>query len=211
MSKLRIVVFASGSGSNLQSIIDHTEADKLNIELAAVVCNKAGIKSIERAETHNIPVHVIPSKGLNREEHEALVMQALEPIQPELLVFAGYMRLVNATFIQKYYNHQKQLPGIINIHPALLPSFAGVDGYGDAYKYGVKVSGITVHFIDGGMDTGPIIAQEVLQRQQGESLDEFKARGLAIEHQLFPKVIQWYATDRLSLDGRWVHIQESRG
>lgn len=211
MSKLRVVVFASGSGSNLQSIIDHAESGTLNIELSAVVCNKAGIKSIERAEQHEIPVHVIPSKGMTREAHEALVIEALEPIQPELLVFAGYMRLVTASFIEHFYNKKKQLPGIINIHPALLPSFAGVDGYGDAYRYGVKFSGVTVHFIDSGMDTGPIIAQEILERRPDETLDEFKKRGLALEHQIFPKVIGWYATDRISVDERWVNIQESRG
>jgi len=118
------------------------------------------------------------------------------------------MRLITPHFISHYYNKEKNLPGIINIHPALLPSFAGVNGYGDAFDYGVKYSGISIHFVDEGTDTGPIILQEILPRYNDDTLEEFRKRGLAIEHQLYPRVIQLYANDKLEIRGRYVVIKE---
>lgn len=207
MSKLRIVVFVSGGGTNLQSIIDHCEAGKIDARVVAVVSNKSSAYALERAKNHKIPALLVESKKYkDRSEHEQEVVSQLEPYKPELLVFAGYMRLVSEQFIRHFYNKERNLPGIINIHPALLPSFPGTDGYGDAFKYGVKYSGITVHFIDEGVDTGPIILQETFPRKSTDTLEDFKKRGLEIEHELFPQSIHLYATNRLRIDGRYVKI-----
>lgn len=209
MSKLKIAVFVSGSGTNLQSIIDHCESGKIDAKIVVVISNKLDAYALVRAKKHNIPIIVVESKKYkNREEHEKEIIKQLDDYKPELLVFAGYMRLVTPEFIRHYYNKEKNLPGIINIHPALLPSFAGTDGYGDAFKYGVKYSGITIHFIDEGVDTGPIIAQHPFPRYDDDTVEEFRKRGLAIEHELYPKVIQLYAHNKLRIEGRYAKILE---
>ncbi|MCH8858694.1 MAG: phosphoribosylglycinamide formyltransferase [Proteobacteria bacterium] len=206
MRKLRVAVFVSGGGTNLQALIDAAEAGDLSIDIAAVISNKPNAKALERAREHGIPALSVPSKGLTREAHETAVQETLEPLQQDLCVFAGYMRLVSGDFIRYCHNRTKDLPGIINIHPAMLPAFPGVDGYGDAYRYGVKASGITVHFIDEGTDTGPIILQESFPRLPQDTLEDFRARGLAIEHAVLPRAIQYYAEDRLVLEDRYVRI-----
>lgn len=207
MNKLRVAVFVSGSGTNLQSIIDHCENQKLNAEVIAVISNKSSAFAVERAKKHNIPAIIIESKNYkDRKAHESEIVKQLDPFKPELIAFAGYMRLVSPEFIRHYYNKEKNLPGIMNIHPALLPSFPGTDGYGDAFKYGVKYSGITIHFIDEGVDTGPIILQQTFPRYDTDTLEEFKERGLRIEHKLYPQAIQLYAHNRLIIEGKYVKI-----
>ena len=209
MNKLRIAVFISGGGTNLQSIIDHCEAQKIDAEIVTVVSNKAKACGIERAKKHNIPTIIVESKKFkDRKEHEAEIIRQLDPYKPELLVFAGYMRLVTTDFIKHYYNKEKNLPGIINIHPALLPSFPGSSGYEDAFTYGVRYSGITIHFIDEGVDTGPIVLQETFPRYDSDGLEEFRERGLRIEHRIYPKAIQLYAQNKLKVEGRHVKILE---
>ena len=209
MSILPIAVFASGSGSNLQSIIDHCEAGKINAEIKAVICNKPGAFAIERANNHGIPVILEDHKKYpTREAHEAKISERLLPLKVELLVLAGYMRLLTAEFIASYANKKKNLPGIINIHPALLPSFPGIHGYEEAFLYGVKFSGVTVHFVDEGEDTGQIIIQETFPRLNNDTLDKFRDRGLQIEHKIFPKAINLYANNKLKLRDRYVVIEE---
>ncbi len=207
MNKLKIAVFVSGSGTNLQSIIEHCENKKIDAEIVAVVSNKSDAYGIDRAKNHNIPTVIVESKKIKvRKEHEAEIIRQLQSYKPELLVFAGYMKLVTPEFIRYYYNKEKNLPGIINIHPALLPLFPGTSGYEDAFNYGVKHSGITIHFIDEGVDTGPIILQETFPRYNSDTLEEFKERGLNIEHRLYPMAIQLYARNRLKIEGRHVKI-----
>ncbi len=209
MNKLKIAVFASGGGTNLQSIIDHCEDNKIDAEIVAVVSNKINAYAVERAKNHNITTIIVESKKFkDRNEHEAEIIKQLAPYNPELLVFAGYMRLVTPDFIRHYYNKEKNLPGIINIHPALLPSFPGTSGYEDAFDYGVKYSGITIHFIDEGVDTGPIVLQETFPRNDSDTLEEFKKRGLSIEHRLYPMAIRLYAHNKLKIEGRFVKILE---
>jgi len=209
MNKLRIAVFVSGSGTNLQSIIDHCENQKIDAEVIAVVSNKSTAYALERAKKHSIPTIVVESKKFkDRREHEAEILKQLNPYKPELIVFASYMRLVTPEFIRHCYNKEKNLPGIINIHPALLPSFPGTDGYGEAFRYGVKYSGVTIHFIDEGVDTGPIILQQTFPRYDSDTLEAFRERGLEIEHKLYPAAIQLYAHNRLKVEGRYVKILE---
>ena len=207
MNRLKIAVFVSGSGTNLQSIIDNCENGKISAEIVSVVSNNSDAYALERAKKHNIPAIFIESKKYkNRKEHEQEIIRQLDPFKPDLLVFAGYMRLVSSEFIRYYYNKERNLPGIVNIHPALLPSFPGTDGYGDAFKYGVKYSGITIHFIDEGVDTGPIILQETFPRYHTDTLEEFKERGLKIEHKIYPYAIDLYAKNKIKIDGRFVII-----
>jgi phosphoribosylglycinamide formyltransferase-1 len=207
--KTPVAVLISGSGSNLQSIIDQTEAGFLPIRICCVIANKPDAFGLERARKHGIEAVCIPSKGKTREEHEREIVAELENRCAQLVVLAGYMRLLGHELLERYRGR------VINIHPALLPSFPGAHGYEDAWDYGVKVSGCTVHFVDEGCDTGPIILQAVNPIQPDDTLETFKQRGLAIEHKALPEAIRLYCTGRLSIEGRRVIIapdpSESRG
>ena len=199
--KIKIAVFVSGSGTNLQSIIDKAESGRLPVEIACVISDKEKAFGLERARTHGIPAFFVDRKlHALREDHEEAIIKILKQFDVELIVLAGYMRLLTSRLIGQYRNR------IINIHPALLPSFPGTDGYGDAWRYGVKVSGCTVHFVDEGCDTGPIILQGVNTIDESDTLESFRERGLTIEHQVLPEAIKLYCEGRLKVDGRRVKI-----
>lgn len=199
--KTRIAVLISGSGSNLQSIIDKAESGWLPVEIVCVISDKEKAHGLERARKHGIPAFFVDRKlHALREDHEEAIITILKQFDVELIVLAGYMRLLTSHLIGQYRNR------IINIHPALLPSFPGTDGYGDAWRYGVKVSGCTVHFVDEGCDTGPIILQGVNRVDECDTLESFRERGLKIEHQVLPEAIKLYCEGRLKVDGRRVKI-----
>jgi phosphoribosylglycinamide formyltransferase-1 len=197
-----IAVLISGSGTNLQSIIDHVKAGKIKANLAVVISNKEDAYGLVRAKEAGIPAYFIDHKGLKREEHEKKIIEILEKNKVELVVLAGYMRVLTSYFVKKYKNR------IINIHPALLPAFPGTDGYGDTWRYGAKVGGCTVHFVDEGPDTGPIIIQKCNPIKEDDTLESFKERGLKIEHQALPEAIRLFCEDRLNIEGRKVRIKE---
>ena len=198
--KTPVAVLVSGSGSNLQSIIDQTEAGFLPIRICCVIANKPDAFGLERARKHGIAAVCIPSKGKTREEHERMIVAELESRGAQLVVLAGYMRLLGHQLLERFKGR------VINIHPALLPSFPGAHGYEDAWDYGVKASGCTVHFVDEGCDTGPIILQAVNPIQPDDTLETFRQRGLAIEHKALPEAIRLYCTGRLRIEGRRVII-----
>jgi phosphoribosylglycinamide formyltransferase-1 len=199
--KTNIAVLISGSGTNLQSIIDKAETRYLPVEIKCVISDKYDAYGLERARKHGIPAYFVdPKKYKTRQEHEDSVMAILERHEVELVVLAGYMRILTKHIINQYRNQ------IMNIHPALLPSFPGTDGYGDAWRFGVKVSGCTVHFVDEGCDTGPIIIQEVNFIRPDDTFDSFKARGLEIEHRVLPEAIKLYCEKRLKIEGCRVNI-----
>ena len=198
--KTPVAVLISGSGSNLQSIIDQTEAGFLPIRICCVIANKPDAFGLERARKHGIAAVCIPSKGKTREEHERMIVAELESRGAQLVVLAGYMRLLGHQLLERFKGR------VINIHPALLPSFPGTHGYEDAWDYGVKASGCTVHFVDEGCDTGPIILQAVNPIQPDDTLETFRQRGLAIEHKALPEAIRLYCTGRLRIEGRRVII-----
>ena len=198
--KTPVAVLISGSGSNLQSIIDQTEAGFLPIRICCVIANKPDAFGLERARKHGIAAVCIPSKGKTREEHERTIVAELDARGVQLVVLAGYMRLLGHELLERYRGR------VINIHPALLPSFPGAHGYEDAWDYGVKVSGCTVHFVDEGCDTGPVILQAVNPIQPDDTLEIFKQRGLAIEHKALPEAIRLYCTGRLRIEGRRVIV-----
>jgi phosphoribosylglycinamide formyltransferase-1 len=199
--KTSVAVLVSGSGSNLQAIIDQAEAGTLPIGICCVISNKPDAFGLERARKHGIPAVCIPSKGKTREQHEREIVAELESRGAQLVVLAGYMRLLGHGLLERFKGR------IINIHPALLPSFPGTHGYEDAWNYGVKVSGCTVHFVDEGCDTGPIILQAVNPVESGDTLETFKQRGLAIEHKALPEAIRLFCTGRLRIEGRRVIVE----
>lgn len=200
---LRIGVLASGRGSNLQAIIDAIEAGELDCRLAVVVSDRADAQALERARKHGIEAVFLDSKGYpDREAFDRAVLAVLAEHRVELVCLAGYMRILTATFI-------RALPGrIMNIHPALLPSFPGLHAQRQALRYGVKVSGATVHFVDEGVDTGPIICQVAVPVREDDAEETLAARILEQEHQLYPRAIRLFAEGRLSILGRRVLVRE---
>lgn len=179
----KIVVFASGSGSNFQAIAESLDTSQCEISL--LVCDRPGAYCLERAAALNIPTFVFnPKEYENKEEFEKQICQQLATINPDLIVLAGYMRIIGPTLLSEYEGR------IINIHPALLPAFPGRDGIKDALKYGVKVLGVTIHYIDSGIDTGQIIDQVAFKRSGLETKEEIEQKIHTLEHELYPKVIK---------------------
>jgi phosphoribosylglycinamide formyltransferase-1 len=201
VDKLRVGVLASGQGTDLQSIIDASENNMIDATVVVVISDKKEAYALERARKHNIMPVFIDPKGISRKEHETQIDKTLNKFNVELIVKAGYMRLLTPFFVNKWFGK------LMNIHPALLPSFKGVNGQGDAIEYGVKISGCTTHFTDEEMDHGPIILQAAVQVAENDTRDSLAARILEVEHQILPRTIQLFAENRLSIQGRIVHIK----
>ena len=181
----KIALFASGNGSNFQAIIDEIENGNLMAEIALLVTDNPDCFAVKRAHNHNIPVFSFNPKNYHsKEEYEKEIAFCLIKKNVLLLVLAGYMRLIGMVLLKAFPNR------IINIHPALLPAFPGKNGIQQAYQYGVKIFGVTVHYVDAGMDTGKIIAQECFHAEGKETLAEIEQKIHAIEHQLYAKVIK---------------------
>ena len=200
MSK-KIGVVVSGRGSNLQSIIDHIAEGKLNVEIAVVVSDHKEAFALERAAKAGIPTAVVERKGCkDKAEFEDKIDAALRDKGAEVVVLAGFMRILTGHFISRWENK------IINIHPALLPSFKGVDAQGQAVDYGVKIAGCTVHFVDEGTDTGPIILQKAVPVFDDDTEETLAARILVEEHKALPEAIQLWAEGKLTIKGRKVYV-----
>jgi len=197
---LQLAILGSGRGSNAKAILEAIQRGELDAHVVCLISNMADAPVLKIAADFGIPAIPVPHVGLTREAHEAKLLEALKPYKIDYLVLAGYMRLMTPKFLKAFENR------VINIHPSLLPAFTGTHGYEDAYHYGVKVSGVTVHFVDEGLDTGPIIVQEAFPRMENDTLESFKARGLALEHALYPEALQLLAEDRLVL-----HIDPESG
>jgi phosphoribosylglycinamide formyltransferase-1 len=198
--KLRVGVLASGGGTDLQSIIDASESGMINAEVVVVISDKIDSYSLKRANKHNIKAFFIDPKGKDREAHEKEINSALKENSVQLVVGAGYMRVLSSLFVKKWYGK------LINIHPSILPSFKGTNGQGDALEYGVKITGCTTHFMDDQMDHGPIILQAAVKILPGDDRDKIANRILEVEHQILPRTIQLFAEKRLKIDGRKVLI-----
>ena len=198
--KLRVGVLASGGGTDLQSIIDASEKGMINAEVAVVISDNKDAFCLKRAEKHKIPGFFVDPAGLSREEHDSNVDEILKKHDIGLVVGAGYMKILTKGFVKKWYGK------LINIHPALLPSFKGANGQGDALDYGVKISGCTTHFMDEETDHGPIILQAAVKVLPGDDRDKLAARILEVEHQILPRTVQLFAEGRLKIEGRKVKI-----
>jgi phosphoribosylglycinamide formyltransferase-1 len=197
----RIAVFASGFGSNLQAIIDYNKDHGLNGEIALVFSNNKDTFALERAKESKIKsVFLDPSDYVTREEFDKKIIELLEEEKIDLVVLAGYMFLVSPILVRNFKNR------ILNIHPALLPSFKGTHGIKDAYEYGVKATGVTVHFVDEGLDSGPIIIQRAVDIGQDESMEELEEKIHRVEHEIYPLAVKYFCEDRLKIEGRKVKI-----
>jgi phosphoribosylglycinamide formyltransferase-1 len=198
--KTRLAVFVSGSGTNLQAIID---ARIESIEIAVIVSNNPGAYALERAKKHKIPTEVVDHRQFSsREEFEKELIKRLEPYRIDLIALAGFMRILSPLFVRAYKNR------IMNLHPALLPSFPGTHAAKQALDYGVKFTGCTVHFVDEGVDTGPIILQAVVPIHDTDTEESLLDRIHLEEHRIYPEAIRLFAEGRLRVEGRRVFIRD---
>ena len=207
---LRLGILASGRGSNLQAIIDAVEAGSLHARIALVLSNKREAQALERARRHGLPevfLDPAPFAGRpdSREAYDHAVLDALQKHDVELVLLAGYMRIVTPVLIHAYSNR------IMNIHPSLLPAFPGLDVQHKALDWGVKLAGCTVHFVTDRVDEGPIIIQAAVPVLDGDTADTLSARILTEEHTIYPKAIRLYVAGRLRVEGRQVRISGEVG
>ncbi|WP_173917428.1 phosphoribosylglycinamide formyltransferase [Halobacillus sp. Marseille-Q1614] len=181
----KIAVFASGTGSNFDAIMDAVEAGELDADVSLLVSDKIQAGVIEKAQKRDVDTVVYSPKSFSdKKAYESALLADCQSRNIEWVILAGYMRLIGPTLLEAYPNR------IINIHPSLLPAFPGKDAIGQAMDKKVKVTGVTIHFVDDGMDTGPIIAQEAISIKEGDTKEEVQKKIQAVEHQLYPHVIQ---------------------
>lgn len=200
-NSIRIGALASGGGTNLQAIIDRCADGSVDAEIALLICNIPGAGALDRAAKAGIPTLVIDHRKYNeRSDFDRAVMNALKDAEIDLVVLAGFMRIVTETILDEFPNR------VMNIHPALLPAFPGLHVQKKALEYGAKFAGCTVHFVDAGVDTGPIIIQAVVAVHDNDTEESLSARILAREHQIYPRAIQLFAEGRLKIEERRVII-----
>lgn len=199
---LSLAVLVSGGGSNLQSIIDRVEQGRLDARIKLVLANNPEAHGLVRAEKHNIPHLALDHRNYpTREAFDRRMIEAIREAGADTVAMAGFMRLVTPVFLQAF-------PGrVVNIHPALLPSFPGIHGQGDANAYGVKLSGCTVHFADERMDHGPVIIQAAVPAHADDDADTLGKRILALEHRIYPQALQWLSEGRLRIRDRHVVLE----
>lgn len=203
MTKRKIGVLVSGRGSNFQAVADKIQKENLPIEIAVVISDSPEAYALQRAEKMGIPHYAIARQDfVDKASFEAAIDKTLREAEVELVVLAGFMRILSGDFVNSWYHK------IINIHPALLPAFTGLDAQGQALNYGVKIAGCTVHFVDAGMDTGPIIMQAAVPVLDEDTHDTLAARILVQEHTILPEVVKLWAEGRLTVNGRKVKIRK---
>ena len=201
MNNRKAGVLVSGRGSNLQAVLDRIADGYLPLEIGVVISDKADAYALERAANVGIKTVVVARKECaSKEEFEEKIHAALVEAGCEVVILAGFMRILGGGFVNKWHNK------IINIHPALLPSFPGLDGQGQALEYGVKFAGCTVHFVDEGTDSGPIILQKVVPVLDDDTHDTLAARILEQEHIALPEALKLWAEGKLVIEGRKVRV-----
>lgn len=204
MSKgCRIAVFASGNGSNFQALVEASREGRLGGgEIVLLVCDKPNAYVVERARQAEVETYLFrPKEYARRQDYEAEIAGRLAELEVDLVVLAGYMRLLTPVLVGQYAGR------MLNIHPSLLPAFPGTDAIGQAWNYGVKLTGVTVHLVDEGMDTGTIVAQEAVAVEPGEDVDSLTARIHQVEQRLYPQVVRQFAEGRVHVDGRQVKVE----
>lgn len=204
---LRVAVLASGRGSNLQAIIDGIEANQVQAAIVAVISNKKDAVALERARKHGLKDLFVDPKPFagqsdSREAYDRALLAILRQHGVELVLLAGYMKIVTAVLVNAYANR------MMNIHPSLLPSFPGLDVQKKAIEWGCKLAGCTVHFVTEGVDEGPIILQAAVPILDADSSETLAARILVQEHRLYPRAVQLFAEGRLRVEGRRVFIEQ---
>ena len=196
-----IAVLASGNGSNFQAIVEAVKRGKIKANLKLLVSDNPQAYCLQRAARVKVKAFIVDRRDfINKKDSEEQIIRKLRLEKIDLIVLAGFMRLLSGEFIRKYRGR------ILNIHPSLLPAFKGSQAIKDAFDYGAKVSGVTVHFVDEEMDHGPIILQEPLKIKEGWSLEELEKNIHNLEHKIYPQVISLFLKGRLRLEGRKVRI-----
>lgn len=208
MNEIRIGVLASGSGTNLQAIMDACDRGEIRGEVVIVISDNPNAYALERARKKGIRAELITAKGRSREEHEMDISDVLSEMKVDLVVLAGYMRILTPWIIGKYEGR------MMNIHPALLPSFGGEGMYGEqvhkaVLNHGCKVSGCTVHFVSSGVDEGPIIWQETVPVLENDTPNTLAERIHPVEHRIYPQAIALFAEGRLRIEGRRTRILDA--
>ncbi len=199
---LKLGFLASGRGSNFQSIVDACKAGRIEASPALLISDVSDAYALDRAERQGIPHKFIDPKGFGTpDEYFALIASEMKAADVGLVVLAGFMRIVRRPLLDAFPMR------VMNIHPALLPSFAGLHGQAQAADYGVRIAGCTVHFVDEGMDTGPVIIQAAVPALPGDTEDSLGARILRAEHRIFPEAIRLFAAGRLQVRGRKVMVE----
>lgn len=204
----KIAVLASGRGSNFDALMSAIDRGELPAEVVALVSDQPRAGVLEKARARGIHTVVIPVDAkLGTDErrivHEREILKALAPLQPRFLVLAGYMRIMTQELIGAFHD-DRGYSRIVNVHPSLLPAFPGVNSYARAFEYGAKVTGVTVHLVDGGVDSGPICAQEAFSITDCGSVEEVERRGLEVEHRLYPATLRWILEEKFGIEMREV-------
>lgn len=195
MADCNVVVLISGSGSNLQALIDSIAQDGNPARIAAVICNRADAYGLVRAQNAGIPTRVLDHKQFDgREAFDAALIEAIDGFDPQLVVLAGFMRILTPEFVARYAGR------LLNIHPSLLPSFGGLHTHERALQAGCKFAGATVHFVTPELDHGPIVVQAAVPVRQGDTPDTLAERILRCEHVIYPRAVRWFVEDRLAVD-----------
>lgn len=192
----RVVVFISGSGSNMMALVAAAKAADYPADIVGVISDKAEAGGLAKADAEGIATFAFPRKDYaSKEAHEAAIFSALDTLSPDILCLAGYMRLLTATFIQRYEGR------MVNIHPSLLPLFPGLHTHQRAIDAGMRIAGCTVHFVTEGMDEGPVIGQAAVPILTGDTAESLAARVLTVEHQIYPQALRLFAEGRVTMDG----------
>ncbi len=199
----RIGVLVSGRGSNLQALLDAASGGRLGGEVVLVISNVATAAGLERARAAGVPTLVRDHRGVGRAEYDAGLVAALRDSAVDVVCLAGFMRRLSAGFVSAF-------PGrVLNVHPSLLPAFPGLDAQRQALEHGVKVSGATVHLVDEGLDSGPILLQEAVPVAEGDTPESLAARILEAEHRIYPQAVRLLLEGRCRIEGRRVRITEA--
>ena len=206
---LRVAVLASGRGSNLQAVVDAIEAGRVQAQIVVVISNKKNAVALERARKHGLKDLFVDPKPFagrpdSREAYDQSLLEILQQHEVELVLLAGYMKIVTAVLVNAYANR------MMNIHPSLLPSFPGLDVQKKAIDWGCKLAGCTVHFVTEGVDEGPIIIQAAVPILDGDTPDTLAARILVQEHKIYPRAVQLFSEGRLRVEGRRVFIDDAK-
>jgi phosphoribosylglycinamide formyltransferase-1 len=197
--KTPIAILASGRGSNFDAIYAAVKSGALDADIVAVVSDKADAGVLEKAKKAGLKAIAVPFvKGTSRQDHETKILAELDQTRPKFLVLAGYMRIMTPHLIERFRS-ERGYSRIVNIHPSLLPAFPGVESYEQAFHAGVKVSGVTVHFVETEVDSGPICAQEAFRIDDCRSVSEVEQRGLAVEHRLYSETLKWVLPEKFDL------------
>lgn len=198
----RLLIMASGRGTNAASIMDHVKLHESKAQVVGLISDRAEAPALEEARKRKVETFVIAS------QNEGSLLSVIERLKPDWVLLAGYKKKVSKNFLERFFDPSLGFSRVLNIHPSLLPAFPGLNAYAQAFKAGVKVSGVTVHLVDEGLDTGLPVLQQAFERFETDSIESFEARGLQLEHQLYHRAIELVLNDRIkkvvSPSGSWI-------